>query len=117
MDGPGRKTGGTAKPDRHAEFLRLYSRHHYRIPAYIYTLVPHRADAEDLLQETSIILWEKFEQFDPGSDFLAWACQVAFWKFGNHRKRFARDAYIRFIAMSSDLYDVAANGRRRRPGR
>jgi DNA-directed RNA polymerase specialized sigma24 family protein len=34
--------------DRHAQFLRLYTKHQHRILAYIYTLVPSRADAEDL---------------------------------------------------------------------
>jgi RNA polymerase sigma-70 factor (ECF subfamily) len=79
-----------AATDRHAEFLRLYTRHQHRILAYIYTLVPNRTDAEDLLQDTAVLLWEKFEQFELGTDFVAWACRVAFLKVSNHRKRFAR---------------------------
>ena len=42
---------------------------------YIFSLVRNRADAEDLLQETSITLREKFEQFDPETDFIPWAFQ------------------------------------------
>lgn len=80
--------------DRHARFLRLYTKYHHRILAYIFTLVPHRADAEDLLQETSVLLWQKFDQFEPDTDFIAWACRVAYLKVLNHRKRFARSRML-----------------------
>jgi RNA polymerase sigma-70 factor, ECF subfamily len=80
--------------DRHGRFLRLYTKHQHRILAYRYTLVPNRADAEDLFQETAVLLWEKFDQFEPGSDFVAWACRVAFLKASNHRKRLARSKLL-----------------------
>ena len=90
--------------DRHGLFLRLYTKHQHRILAYIFTLVPHRADAEDLLQDTAVLLWEKFDQFEPGTDFVAWACRVAFLKVSNHRKRFARSKLV----FSDDLLHVVA---------
>jgi RNA polymerase sigma-70 factor (ECF subfamily) len=73
--------------DLHAGFFRLYLAHQHRIRAYIITLVPNRDDADDLFQETSTVLWEKFAGFAPGTDFVAWACRVAFWKISNHRKK------------------------------
>jgi RNA polymerase sigma-70 factor, ECF subfamily len=97
MDGPHRDNKNARDEpgtDRHAEFLRLYSRHQHRILAYIYTLVHSRADAEDLFQDTTVLLWEKFEQFEPDTDFVAWACRVAFLKVSNHRKRFARSRLL-----------------------
>ena len=75
-------------------FLPLWTQHQRRIYAYIYTLIPNRSDAEDLLQETSITLWEKFEEFEPGTDFVAWACQVAYWKIRNARRKYARSPII-----------------------
>lgn len=57
--------------------MALMTRHQRQIFAYIYTLVPDRHDAEDLLQETSLVICEKFDEFRPGSDFVAWACQIA----------------------------------------
>ncbi len=71
-------------------FFRLYLANQHRIQAYIFTLVPNRADAEDLFQETSTVLWSKFAEFTPGTDFVAWACRVAFLKICNHRKKQAR---------------------------
>ena len=50
--------------------FRLLLENRHRMYGYIFSLVRNRADAEDLLQETSITLWEKFDQFDPETDFI-----------------------------------------------
>jgi RNA polymerase sigma-70 factor (ECF subfamily) len=36
-----------------------------------------RADADDVMQEISVVLWEKFDSFRDGADFKAWAFGVA----------------------------------------
>jgi len=74
--------------------MALMTRHQRQIFAYIYTLVPDRHDAEDLLQETSLVICEKFEEFRPGSDFVAWACQIAWWRIRYSRQKFARSKVI-----------------------
>lgn len=74
--------------------MALMTRHQRQIFGYIYTLVPHRADAEDLLQETSLIICEKFDQFREGTDFVAWACQIAYWRIRYARQKFARSKLI-----------------------
>ena len=40
--------------------------------------MPNQSDAEEILQETNLVLWRKFEEFPADSDFRAWAFQVAF---------------------------------------
>jgi RNA polymerase sigma-70 factor, ECF subfamily len=59
------------------EFVRLFSRSQYRILRFIHTLVPNLTEAEDILQETSVILWKKFSQFERDRDFVKWACGIA----------------------------------------
>ena len=59
------------QPVRHAEFLRLYTKYQHRILSYIFVLVPNRTDAEDLLQDTAVLLWAKFDEFESGTDFAA----------------------------------------------
>src|SRR4029079_17554807 len=79
-------------PGRPTEaFLREFAAHHDRLFAYLYSLLPHRPDAEDVFQRTSIILWQKFDQWDPGSDFLSWACGVAFYEVRNFVRVASRD--------------------------
>jgi RNA polymerase sigma-70 factor (ECF subfamily) len=74
--------------------MALMTRHQRQIFAYIYTLVPDRHDAEDLLQETSVVICEKFDDFIPGTDFVAWACQIAWWRIRYSRQKFARSKVI-----------------------
>lgn len=80
--------------DSRKRLMSLMTRHQRQIFAYIYTLVPDRHDAEDLLQETSVVICEKFDDFTPGTDFVAWACQIAWWRIRYSRQKFARSKVI-----------------------
>jgi RNA polymerase sigma-70 factor (ECF subfamily) len=75
---------------RTTDFVRLLKKHDYRISATILATVPHWADAEDLIQETSVRLWEQFHEYQPGTDFGAWACTVARYMVLAYRKRMQR---------------------------
>ena len=80
--------------DRNKQLMLLMTQHQRRIFGYIYTLVPNRTDAEDILQETSLVVCEKFGQFKPGTDFAAWACQIAYWEVRRARQKFARSKVV-----------------------
>jgi RNA polymerase sigma-70 factor (ECF subfamily) len=75
---------------RTADFVRLLKQHDHRISATILSIVPHWADAEDLIQETSVRLWEQFHEYQPGTDFGAWACTIARFMVLAYRKRVQR---------------------------
>ncbi|MEN8126417.1 MAG: sigma-70 family RNA polymerase sigma factor [Planctomycetota bacterium] len=68
-------------------FISLISANHHRIYAFIISLLPNNADADDMMQETSRVLWEKFDQFTPGTDFVAWAVTVAKYQILNFLKK------------------------------
>ena len=80
--------------EKQKQLMALMTRHQRQIFSYIYTLVPRRHDAEDLLQETSVVICEKFDTFRPGSDFVAWACQIAYWRVRYSRQKFARSKVV-----------------------
>src|SRR5262245_55685209 len=84
--------------------MTLMTRHQRQIFSYIYVLVHNRADAEDLLQETSLVICEKFNEFKDGTDFVAWACQIAYWRVRFSRQRYARSK----VVFDQDLVDVVA---------
>jgi RNA polymerase sigma-70 factor (ECF subfamily) len=65
---------------RHDEFLRLFSSHSQRIYEFILMMVLRQADAEEIFQETCLILWKKFDSYDPTKDFRAWACKIAYFE-------------------------------------
>ena len=65
---------------RDDELIELLTTHKRQIFGFIFGLVHRIADAEDVFQQTSFVLWEKFDQFEKGSDFVAWACSIARYK-------------------------------------
>lgn len=95
-------------PDRASQLMRLMTEHQRRIFGYIYTLVPDRHDAQDILQETSVVICEKFDQFKPGTDFAAWACQIAYWEVRRARQKFARSKVVFNQEVVDALAETAA---------
>lgn len=79
---------------RQDEFIRLYAQAYPAIYGFILSLTPGSADAEDLVQQTSLVLWRKFDQFAAGSNFTAWACQIARYEVFNHIRARSRDRHI-----------------------
>ena len=63
--------------DSHRQFVERFLRDQHRLYGYIATLVPARSDAEEIFQETSLLLWEKWGEFDQTRDLLPWACGIA----------------------------------------
>lgn len=58
-------------------FLSLFLRSEREIFRYVAALVPNVSDAEDIVQQTAIALWEKFDAYDPALPFTPWACRFA----------------------------------------
>src|SRR5438552_15314324 len=58
-------------------FLSLFLRSEREIFRYVAVLVPNVADAEDIVQQTALALWEKFDAYDPKQPFTPWACRFA----------------------------------------
>ena len=96
---------GIIPPERNKELVGLLVKHQRRIFSYIYTMVPNREDSEDLLQETCLTICEKFTDFKEGTNFLAWACQIAFWKVRAARKKYATAKVI----FNQDLMDTVSD--------
>jgi len=69
------------------QFITLFMAHQRRLYHYLLTLVGSPADAEDLLQETSLVIWRKFDNYEPGTNFTAWAFRIAHNLVLNHRAR------------------------------
>lgn len=86
-----------APPD--AEFVQLFTKHQRRLYLYILAQVPNPLDAEEILQEANVVIWRKFDRFQPGTSFLAWAGQIARFEVLKHLDRRRRDR-VRF----SDLF-------------
>ena len=58
-------------------FLTLFLRSEREIFRYVAALVPNVGDAEDIVQQAALALWEKFDAYDPNQPFTPWACRFA----------------------------------------
>ncbi len=65
----------TDSPTQHV--LQLFVRHQPRIKGFILALLPDFAAAEDVLQETFLVVQRKAAEFEPDSNFIAWAFRIA----------------------------------------
>jgi RNA polymerase sigma-70 factor (ECF subfamily) len=73
-------------PEERTAFLKEFAAARDDILAYIYSLVSSHADAEDIFQDVSVLLWQKFGEFDPCRDFRAWARKFAWHTVQNWRR-------------------------------
>jgi RNA polymerase sigma-70 factor (ECF subfamily) len=96
--------GDARSPDPTGEFLEIYSHNYPRLHFYLASLLPTADDAADVLQETSLILWKKFETYETGTNFFAWACKIARLQALSHRKRRAKGA----LTFSDELLELLA---------
>ena len=62
---------------KHQHFAERLVRNQHRIFGYILALIPNRADADEVFQQTCLLLWENWERFDLSRDFFPWACGFA----------------------------------------
>ncbi len=94
---------GSPDPDRE-EFARLYSRNARRIYGFIMTLVFSHHDAEEVFQNTSVVLWNKFGEFQAGSSFFAWASRVAYFEVLGFMKQLRKSRQL-----SGETIELLAN--------
>ena len=63
--------------DSGSSYVQLLRQHQNQLFGYIFCMVRNFSDAEDVFQQTSLTLWDKFEEFTPGTSFMSWAKAVA----------------------------------------
>lgn len=89
---------------QHQQFAERLVRSQQRVFRYIVSLVPNRADAEELYQQTCLTLWEYWERYDPALDFLPWACGIAH----NHVMNFRRKRQNSQVQLQQDVIEHLA---------
>lgn len=65
-----------------------------RLFAFVLSLVGNREQANDVLQQTNLVLWEKLDDFEPGTNFMAWAFQIARFQVMAYRQKQGRDRHV-----------------------
>lgn len=88
------------KPDnqksRYEDFLRLFRTNEDRLFGFILKLLPNFSVAEDIMQETMMTMWRKFDDFKDGTSFAAWGMQIARYKALEYHHRDRQKGLVQF---------------------
>jgi RNA polymerase sigma-70 factor (ECF subfamily) len=93
------------EPDELKDYVNLMTGHQSNLRAFIVSLMPGSQDVADVLQETNAALWLKRHRFEAGSNFGAWAFQIA--RFEVMRQR-GRNKRLQLIVFSDELLEILA---------
>ncbi len=91
------------------DFLRLLNQHEKKITLYVMNLVRDRGDAEDILQESKLVMWRHFHKFELGSNFLAWGRKIAFHQILTYRRKHKKRAELSEAFLESVALEISKN--------
>ncbi len=81
---------------------QLFVQHQRRLRAFVLSLAPDFSAADDVLQETFLVVTRKAAEFEPGTNFLAWARRIATFKV----LALARDRQRRPVRLADDVVEA-----------
>ncbi|MEZ6192477.1 MAG: sigma-70 family RNA polymerase sigma factor [Phycisphaerales bacterium] len=91
--------------DQTEQFVGLMLQVQPRLYGYIMSLIADPSAAQDILQETNLVIWRKSEEFEFGTNFTAWVYRIALFQVKAARKRMMRDRLI----FSDELVHILAS--------
>lgn len=65
-------------PKRQEEFMELLAACQSRVVACLYALIHSMHETEDLYQQVCLVMWRRFDTYQPGTQFVKWACSIAY---------------------------------------
>jgi RNA polymerase sigma-70 factor (ECF subfamily) len=93
------------------EFVRLLTQHQSLLFEYLVAALGQPLDAEEVLQETIVILWRERASFTLGTNFVGWSVTIARNQVRKFRRSEARHAHLPADDILEELAgEVAAEG-------
>jgi RNA polymerase sigma-70 factor (ECF subfamily) len=87
-------TARNAEDSNYELFVRRFTHHEPDLRRFVRSLLPTHTDADEVLQQTAIVIWRKFDQYDPDTNFMKWACVIARFEALAYRRKMARDRLV-----------------------
>ncbi|MGY8640943.1 MAG: sigma factor [Verrucomicrobiales bacterium] len=110
----------SAKEDARYEILvAKFAHYEPELCRFVHSLLPTATDADDVLRQTAIIIWRKFDQYDPETNSMKWACVIARFESLAYRRKMARDRLVfreDVLELMADEGVEEIDSRRARPG-
>ena len=89
-----------SREERYGEFVSLLARYDQSIRRFVRSLLPTREGVDDVMQETALECWKKFEDFhstssdESSEEFIRWACVIARYKAMSWQRDRKRDRLV-----------------------
>ena len=90
---------------RYEAFIQQFTHFEPDLRRFVRSLMPTWTDADEVLQQTAIVAWRKFDQFDTETNFMKWACVIARFEALAYRRKMARDRLV----FREDVFDLMAD--------
>ncbi|MFD2159918.1 sigma-70 family RNA polymerase sigma factor [Rubritalea tangerina] len=75
---------------------------------YVISIAGSAEDIDDIIQETNLFLWERQNDFTPGTSFKAWAFKVAYFKSMAQRRDAIRRGHVTFSESTIQRISIEA---------
>ena len=74
--------------------VQLLTAEQLKLLHYIAMLLGDPHEAQNVLQETNLVIWRKSSEFQAGTNFSAWAHQIAYWQVRAYVRDRHRDRHV-----------------------
>jgi RNA polymerase sigma-70 factor (ECF subfamily) len=90
--------------DHSEAVMRLFSKHQRWLYGYLTALTGSPNDAEDVMQEVCVVMWQQQEKFQLGTNFVSWLSVIAY----HQAQKYWRDKKKQRLFSNQDLVDQLA---------
>ena len=93
----------TPELDFHEPFVRALTKYERIVRAYIRgSGISRPEDVDEIMQEVSLVAWEKFDQLRNVDEFPKWACVIARYQVLIFRRKHSRDRLL----LNQNVFDL-----------
>lgn len=79
---------------RDEQFVQMFALHERNVRAFIRSMGLDWFAVDDVVQTVSLVMWRKWDEFDPDTDFMQWARAIARFEVLKFRRKMARDRHV-----------------------
>ena len=90
--------------DSEERFVQLFAANERHLRVFVRSMGLGWSEVDDVVQTVSLVMWRKWHEFEPGSDFMRWGRVIARFEVLKARRNFARDRHV----FREDLMELLA---------
>ena len=99
----------TEKKANYETFVYLLLQEESALKGYVRRLVPTWHDVEEVVQQTSLIAWKKFDELEDRDRFGGWLMTIARYEALKHRRSIARSPLVFSDKLAEQLADATGS--------